>query len=300
MTNQGTIVRRWLIAFLIAAVAFYRPFRDLVRFAVHTELYSHILLVPAISFYVVWTKLRSLPVGKSAGLFSLIGYIPAAALIAFYWFTHSAPFWTVKSNYLAAMICALVLTCIGNLFVLLGKEFVSAALFPSCFLIFMAPFPEPILNGLETFFQHSSACVAGWIFDLTGATVLHDGLFFVLPGITLQVAQECSGIHSSLVLFITSLVAGYFFFSSYKRRALLALFVIPLGIVRNAFRIYVIGQLCVHVSPDMINSFIHRHGGPIFFLLSLVPFFIFLHYLNKLEARRNSAAKKVNVGMVPN
>jgi exosortase C (VPDSG-CTERM-specific) len=299
MTNQGMIVRRWLIAFLLAAVAFYRPLRDLIRFATHAELYSHILLVPAISFYLVWIKRRTLPVGKPAGLFSLIGYIPAAGLVAFYWLTRSEQIWTVKSNYLAAMAVALALTCIGNLFVLLGKEFVLAALFPACFLIFLAPFPEPMLNGLETFFQHSSACVAGWMFDLTGATVMHDGLFFTLPGITLQVAQECSGIHSSLVLFITSLIAGYLFFSSYKRRALLAVFVIPLGIVRNAFRIYVIGQLCVHVSPDMIHSFIHHHGGPIFFVLSLVPFFILLHYLNKLEARRNSA-EKVNAGIVPN
>src|SRR5262249_56535760 len=34
------------------------------------------------------------------------------------------------------------------------------------------------------------------------------GLVFDLPGFSLEVAPECSGIHSTLVLFITSLLAG--------------------------------------------------------------------------------------------
>lgn len=299
MTNPGTIVRRWLIAFLIAAVAFYRPLRELVRFAAHSELYSHILLIPAICFYLVWTNRQRLPVGKSSFVPSLLAYIPAFALIGWYFANPAAPFWRIESNYLSMMSLSLVLVCIGNLYLLLGKEFVKAALFPALFLFFLAPFPESVLNGLETFFQHSSAWTAGIMFDVTGTTVLHDGLFFHLPGITLEVAQECSGIHSSLVLMLTALVAGYFFLPSYRYRLFLAFFVIPLAIVRNAFRIFVIGQLCVHVSPDMIHSFIHQNGGPIFFALSLVPFFILLHYLRKIETRKVSAPQ-ANVSVVGN
>jgi exosortase/archaeosortase family protein len=96
---------------------------------------------------------------------------------------------------------------------------------------------------------------------------------------------------------LTALIAGYFFFPSYRYRLFLAFFVIPLGIVRNAFRIFVIGQLCIHVSPDMINSYIHHHGGPIFFVLSLVPFFVLLHYLRKIETRKVSAPQ-ANVSVV--
>jgi len=286
MTNQGTIVRRWLIAFLIAAVAFYQPLRELVRFAAHSELYSHILLIPAICLYLVWINRRTLRAGNPSVLSSLLAYLPAIGLLGLYFATSAAPFWHLKSNYLCVMTLAFVLVCIGNLFVLLGKEFVTGAIFPNLFLLCMAPFPDAALDGLETFFQHSSAWTAGIMFDITGTNVLHSGLFFQLPGITLQVAQECSGIHSSLVLMLTALIAGYFFFPSYRYRVFLALFVIPLGIIRNAFRIFVIGQLCSHVSPDMIHSYIHHHGGPIFFALSLVPFFILLHYLRKIESRR--------------
>jgi exosortase/archaeosortase family protein len=54
------------------------------------------------------------------------------------------------------------------------------------------------------------------------------------------------------------------FFELKRYRAILALAVIPIGIVRNALRILTIGLLCVHFGPDMIHSVIHRKGGPLY------------------------------------
>ena len=106
---------------------------------------------------------------------------------------------------------------------------------------------------------------------------------FQLTGIAIEVARERSGIHSSRVLFITSLLAGHLLLHSVWKKAVFALAVVPLGIVRNGFRIFTIGMLCVHVDPAMINSPIHTRGGPVFFLLSLVPFFILLFLLRRSE-----------------
>jgi exosortase/archaeosortase family protein len=118
---------------------------------------------------------------------------------------------------------------------------------------------------------------------MTGTPLLRDGTVLALPGIVLEVARECSGIHSSWVLFLTSLVASNLFLSSPWRRLILVAFVIPLAIVRNSFRILVIGLLCVHVGPHMIDSYIHRQGGPIFFALSLIPLFGLLLWLRHQE-----------------
>jgi len=68
--------------------------------------------------------------------------------------------------------------------------------------------------------------------------------------------------------------------------AVVVLFVIPLAILRNGFRIFTIGQLCVHLGSEMIHSPIHRRGGPLFFALSLVPFFLLLFLLWKSDRRR--------------
>src|SRR4029450_2389126 len=83
---------------------------------------------------------------------------------------------------------------------------------------------------------------------------------------------------------------GYVFLRSPWRRASLTLCVIPLAVLRNGFRIFTIGELCVNVSPDMIDSTIHRHGGPLFFALSLVPFFLVLCLLRRAETTKKPAA----------
>ena len=106
---------------------------------------------------------------------------------------------------------------------------------------------------------------------------------FQLPGITITVAKECSGIRSSLVLVITSLLAANMFLRTNWRRALLVAAVIPLGLLRNGFRILVISLLCVHIGPHMINSIIHRRGGPFFFGLSLIPLFAMLWLFRRKE-----------------
>jgi exosortase/archaeosortase family protein len=136
--------------------------------------------------------------------------------------------------------------------------------------------------------QHGSAHVAYWLFLLSGVPVHLADLVLYLPGITLRVAPECSGLNSTLALFLISLLAGKLFLRGVGRRVLLSVWVVPLGLLRNGFRIFTIGQLCIHLGPEMIDSDLHRHGGPVFFILSLIPFFMVLVLLRR-KVRRNAA-----------
>jgi exosortase C (VPDSG-CTERM-specific) len=138
-------------------------------------------------------------------------------------------------------------------------------------------------DGIEAGLQHGSAAVADWLFVISGTPVLRDDMVFHLPGISLKVAAECSGIHSTWILFITSLLAGQMLLRRPWKRAVLCLAVIPLALLRNGFRVFVIGELCVHAGPRMIDSPVHHHGGPLFFVLSLAPFFLLLYFLKRTE-----------------
>jgi exosortase len=166
----------------------------------------------------------------------------------------------------------------------------AAAAFPIAFLIFIVPFPERIVEWLETASMLASTNAAHLFFLLSGTPVLRDGTVFHLPGIVFEVAQECSGIRSSWALFMTSLVASHLFLKSPWRQTVFVAFVIPLGILRNGFRILVIGLLCVHVGPNMIHSIIHTQGGPVFFALSLFPLFLLLWWLRSCERSRPRGA----------
>jgi exosortase C (VPDSG-CTERM-specific) len=160
---------------------------------------------------------------------------------------------------------------------------VRALAFPLGFLVFLAPLPVAVESAVEFFLQHGSSLVAQIFFQVIGTPVFRDDTIFHLPGFSLQVAPECSGIHSTLALFITSLVAGRVLLRSTRNRTILTLAVLPIALLRNGLRIATIGELCVRYGPEMIDSSIHRQGGPIFFAISLVPFSLLLLFLFRAD-----------------
>jgi exosortase C (VPDSG-CTERM-specific) len=287
--SQLSVRMRWLVAATAALVlCFGVPLYRLVRFAADSDLYSHILLIPFISLYLVWRKRSSLPPpSPPARSWAPFPLLAGAALLAWYWVTALSGTPSAPEDSLALSTLSLLLLFGGVCCLFLGKETLTAIAFPLGFLLFMVPFPVWLRSSMETFLQHSSAVAALGFFKLSGTPVFNHSMVFELPGFSIEVAPECSGIHSSLALFITSLLAGYFFLRSPWKRTVLAAAVIPLAILRNGVRIFTIGELCVHVGPEMINSPIHRRGGPLFFALSLVPFFLLLFLLIRAEKRES-------------
>jgi exosortase C (VPDSG-CTERM-specific) len=279
--------RRLLYFFAFAillAVAFGQPLGSLARHAAATHLHSHILLIPFISAYLLFIGRAQLPKEYAFSLqwvaLLLVGGV--AALLG-----GAGLFNPLLSENDSLSLMALSFVCLlaAGGFLFMGSKWMAAAAFPFGFLIFMIPLPDAVVNWLETASKLASAEVAALLFSITGTPMLRDGAVFQLPGIALEVAQECSGIRSSWVLFITSVLASFLFLKSSWRRVVLVAFVIPLGILRNGIRILTIGLLCVHVGPEMINSIIHNQGGPLFFALSLGPLFLLLWWLRRDERK---------------
>lgn len=275
----------WAAWTVVTVAAFSTPVKELVRESAHSALYSHILLMPFVSAYLIWLQRRhlALPLQPSRGL-CLLPLLAGLALVSSYWLGRRSGWQPNSWDYLCLMTAAWLCFVVGGSWLFFGREFLGQLALPISLLVFMVPFPELVQDGIESFFQHGSAVVAGWMFGASGMPVLREGTCFHLPGIPLmEVAPECSGIHSSLVLLITSLVAGYMFLRSPWRRLALTIAVIPLALLRNGLRIFTLGQLGVHVGNWIFDSPIHRRGGPIFFALSLIPFFLLLFWLRKSE-----------------
>ena len=57
-----------------------------------------------------------------------------------------------------------------------------------------------------------------------------------------------------------------------------------LGILRNAFRIWILAELCLRVGPETLDSPVHHRGGPVFFVVSLVPLGLLIVALRRYEA----------------
>ncbi len=260
------------------------------RFAWADELASYVLLIPVVAGSLFHKAMASAPRPTGRSLIpAILAWAGAAALLVAAWNSRGTSDLT-RNDFLGPGILAYVLALVGCAFLTLGRAGVWHFAFPLGFLAFAAPLPSWAVNGLEIFFQHTSAEVAAWMMQVAQIPNLRSGLIFQLAGITIQVAQECSGIRSSLVLFIVSVYGGHIILRSPVRRWVLALFVIPLAIARNGFRIVTIAALCTHVSPRMIDSPIHHRGGPIFFALSLVPLFLLIYWLRRGEKKSGQSS----------
>jgi exosortase C (VPDSG-CTERM-specific) len=283
----------WFLIFVAGlTAAFSHSLVSLFIYSAGKQLDSYILLIPVITAYFFYLERGTMPGNhvSSPGWAS----IPAAAGIAA---LASAWHWRqqLSQNDSFSLIALAFVSFIGaGGFIFLGKPAMAALAFPFGFLLFLVPLPDAVVNSLETASKLASAEMAAIFFDLFEVPVLRSGTYFELPGVTIRVAQECSGIHSSWILIIASLIACHLILRTFWRRAVLILFAIVLGVVRNGFRILVLGWLTVHIGPQILDSPIHHRGGPIFFVLSLIPMFFLLWVLCKGELKRLAKKRSAN------
>jgi exosortase C (VPDSG-CTERM-specific) len=264
--------------------AFFRPLLSLVAYSADSDLDSYILLIPFISAYLLFLqRMRLTSRYESSPAWASIAAAVGLAALAAAWHFHRS---LSENDSLSLLALAFVASVSLGGFLFLGRKAMAPAAFPFGFIIFMIPLPDIAVQSLETASKLASVEIAAVFFDVFNVPVLRDGNVFQLPGITIRVAQVCSGIHSSVILIISSLIACHLILRTFWRRALMMLSAILLGVVRNGFRILVIGWLCVHVSPRMIDSPIHHQGGPIFFVLSLIPLFLLLWALCRGDRKK--------------
>lgn len=274
--------RRFALAVAALSLLFVKPLLGLLELSLNTELNSHIILIPVVAIYFAWIKKDTLPEpGAPRPALAILPTLLGIGLLATYW--SAGPFAALEDA-LAITILAYVCFILAAGLFLFGTNTFKAQLFSFAFLIFLVPMPTIVQYWANTFFQYTSAEVSYFMVKSANISVFRPHpLTFELPTIDIHVAPSCSGIRSSLVLLITSIVAGELFLKTKWKRCLLVFFVIPLAIVRNGFRISTISYLCVKVGPHMIDHWIHHKGGPFFFALSLIPFFALLYWLWKRE-----------------
>jgi exosortase len=216
-----------------------------------------------------------------------------AAGVALLWFAQTR-LSTVNSNdRLSVVVFAMVLVWISGFMLCNGMESFRAALFPLLFLILMVPIPTIVLDNIVLALQNGSAVMTYALFKLFGVPVLWRHFKFLLPGVEIEIAQECSGIRSSLALFIASILTGYLFLQSKRKRAFFSLFTIPVVVFKNAVRIVTISCLGVYLDPAFLHGRLHRYGGLPFSLVSLAILVPLLLALQKSEQHRAGPPEKL-------
>jgi exosortase len=258
-------------------VGWHSLFSTLVL-ALRVDEYTHLLLIVPISVSLIFSErdLLKLAPGPAVGLGSFL--LIAAILIGVFSRTISQIDVELSFNMLA-----IVIWWIGSFVLCFGSRVARLFLFPLCFLFWLVPIPGPLLEKIVAFWQHGSAISASLLFSALGIPNTQDGVMLSIPGLNLEVAQECSSLRSSLMLIVTSMVLAQLFLQSFWRKAVVVLAAIPLSIAKNGLRIFTISMLGTRVDPGFLHGNLHRHGGIVFFLLALGAVVLLLWLLNRSE-----------------
>ena len=110
-----------------------------------------------------------------------------------------------------------------------------------------------------------------------------NGVLLTIPGLTVEVAQECSSIRSSSMLLVTTMVLAQLLLRSPWRKALVIGVAVPLSVAKNGLRIFTIAMLATRVDPAYLTGRLHHEGGIVFFMIALIGVFVLLWILRRGE-----------------
>jgi exosortase len=174
-----------------------------------------------------------------------------------------------NSTGLTLSVAAVVGAWIAGFVLFYGLPAARAALFPLLFLGFTIPIPAPILDAVTAVLKQGSAATVDALFTIVGTPHYRDQFVFSLPTVTIEIADECSGIRSTIALILTSLLAGHLFLPHTWQKFVLTAVIVPITIFKNAVRIVTLSLLAIHYNPEFLAGRLHHEGGIVFYLLGL-------------------------------
>src|SRR5271166_4830912 len=256
-----------LRAFAFAAFIFFSvaigwgPLSRTFSLAIQRDEYTYIILILPISLTFVvaeWKSVQLLP--RRRAINALPAFFAAAAFVALTWTHHP---WLTSDVRLSIQMLALITYWVGSFVLFWGTAVFRKLLVPLLFLYGMVPVPEIVLNTSIEGLQRGSAMVARLLFGVAGIPVAQNGMMLTIPGLTIEVAKECSSIRSSLLLLITTMLLAQVMLRSPLSKILAIAIALP----------------GTRVDAGFLTGRLHRQGGIVFFLISLLLIFLMVRLL---------------------
>lgn len=281
---------RWLFFgawVLLSLLLFAKPVYELSQLANRDETASHILLIPFITAWLFYTERKFVhpEVGfdfRTATLFVVPSLLTAVVAL-------NCQACAPKTR-LAGYVLSLLLLVVGGFIFSFGAAAARSSGFALAFLLFAIPIPDLFLGKVIYGLQAGSAAIAEIFFNLSGAPVLRQGFVFRLPVMSIEVAQECSGIRSSLALLILALLVAHFSFRPFWKKLVFVVAGLCMMLVKNGIRIAALTLLANYVNPSFLTGSLHHQGGIVFFLIGLALLLPVYWALRKGEAPQSQAA----------
>ena len=233
--------------------AFIEPLVAMVKLWDVSPMYSYGYAVPLVSGYLLWVS-RARLLAASLKPARLTG---ALVLI-------SAMVMAIASQAGGIQVLgqlAFLVAIVGIVLTLVGVVHLRAAAPAIAYLLLMVPIWDGFTEPLHWPFQNQSASLSMSMLRFVGVPVYRDGTFLTLPGMTLEVARECSGVNYLIAVLALGLPLAYLYLDSMWRRVVLLLFALGIAAFANALRVTLIGILAyLDVGSPLHGPFHILHG----------------------------------------
>lgn len=271
----------FVLLVLLSTTCLWRFFANTLTLSLRRDEYTHIALILPICAALLWVKWNSLKSALSwdwrAGVF-----LASAAIMIFLASSVFLPL--TPDQRLATGMLSLVILWIAGFVLCFGMKAARALLFPLGFLFWMIPLPSVVVTSIVQVLQRGSAILTALFFQIAAVPISRDGVILTIPGLTIEVAKECSSIRSSLMLLVTTMVLAHVLLRSTWRKVIVVLIAIPLSLAKNAVRIFTIATLGTQVDPGFLTGHLHHDGGVVFFGLTLGVILLVIWRLRRTEA----------------
>ena len=290
---RNNALKHWLLFGLwivVSSLLFAKPLIALVRLSLTNDNASHLILIPFLTVGLLFVERRTIfnnpSFSMGGGIFLFLAVIIAISV-------RLAGDAMTPDLRLTGNILAVILLWIAGFAFSFGKDAVKSACFSLLFLFLTVPLPNFLLERLISWLQSGSAEITEVLFNLTGVPVLREGLVFHLPRVNIEVARECSGIRSTIALFILTLPVAHYRLHSLWRKLSFWACVFLMMLLKNGIRIVTLTLLAMYVDPSFLFGTLHRDGGIVFFLLGLLLLLPVLLLLQRGESPSLAGMKKL-------
>lgn len=274
----------------VSSLVFYKTLGALVTYSLNNASSSHIVLIPLVTFFLLYVERQHIFSITRTSIGSGISLILVGVIL--YWLAGRPPFPQDGNWPLSLGAFSVVLVWIGGFVFCYGLAAFRAGAFPMLFLLLMVPFPDVVLDRVIQALQTGSTEIAYLAFQAVGTPVVRQGFALSVPGVTIEVAKECSSIRSSMALFITCLLAAHLYLRTGWKMFLFVLLSLPVSVLKNGIRIATLTLLSIYVDPGFLTGRLHHEGGFVFFLIALLilcPVFLWLEKSDKPRGPLKSA-----------
>jgi len=260
----------------------------LTALAVRDDRYTYIALVPLISAGLIWADRRK--------IFANSRFCPGVGIPVFLAgeglaMATGQGLASSPGSHLSIAAFSMIVAWVGLYILCYGIQPFKRSAFPLLFLFLTVPIPESLMRTLAVGLQRASTDMAAGLFLVTKMPFVREGFSFALPGdIRIEVAEQCSGIRSSLAMLLSGLLAAKLFLGSNWRRACFAVLIIPVVVFKNAVRITTISWLGVYVDRSFFFGALHHYGGIPFSTIAITILGLALLLLRKSEGHLNQPA----------